>query len=87
MKIAIPAAAPKSDAHVENRLGAAAYLLVIDTEDMSFEAMAVPSPSTGPGSGIKTVAMVMDMGATAYSFRTFFGLRHSVGNAHSSVCS
>lgn len=65
MKIAIPATAPNLDANVENRLGTAAYLLVIDTDDMSFEAIAGPSPSSGPGSGIKTVAMVMDMGATA----------------------
>jgi predicted Fe-Mo cluster-binding NifX family protein len=65
MKIAIPANAPYLEAHVENRLGTAAYLLVIDTEDMSFEAVAGPSPSSGLGSGIQTIAMVMDRGATA----------------------
>lgn len=65
MKIAIPATAPNLEAHVENRLGTAAYLLVIDTEDMSFEAVAGPPRSAGPGSGIHTIAMAMDRGATA----------------------
>ncbi len=65
MKIAIPASAPDLGASVENRLGTASYLLVIDMEDMSFEAVAGPPPSTGPGAGIKTIAMVMGMGATA----------------------
>ena len=65
MKIAIPATAPDLGASVENRLGTAAYLLVIDTEDMSFEAVAGPPPSTGPGAGIKVIVMVMEMGATA----------------------
>lgn len=64
MKIAIPATTPNLEAHVENRLGTAAYLLVIDTEDMSFEAVAVPPRSSGLGSGIQTIAMAMDRGAT-----------------------
>jgi len=65
MKIAIPATAPNLDAFVAKRLGTAAYLLVIDTENMSFAAVAGTAPSSGPGSGIKTIAMVMGMGATA----------------------
>jgi predicted Fe-Mo cluster-binding NifX family protein len=65
MKIAIPATATDLNASVENRLGTAAYLLVIDTDDMSFTAMAGPPPSTGPGAGIQTIATVMGMGATA----------------------
>jgi predicted Fe-Mo cluster-binding NifX family protein len=65
MKIAIPATAPELGANVENRLGAAAYLLVIDMEDMSFEAVSGPPQSAGPGGGIETIAMVVGMGATA----------------------
>lgn len=65
MKIAIPATAPDLGASVENRLGTAAYLLVIDLEDMSFEAVAGPPPSAGPGAGIEAVSIVMRMGAKA----------------------
>ena len=63
MKIAIPAAAPNLDAQVEHKLGTAAYLLVIDMDDMSFEAIEGPPPSHGPGAGIQTVSLVVSMGA------------------------
>lgn len=65
MKIAIPATAPYLGASVENRLGTAAYLLVVDLEDMSFEAVAGPLPPAGPGAGIEAVSMVIEMGAKA----------------------
>ncbi len=65
MKIAIPATAPDLGASVENRLGTAAYLLVIDLENLSFEAVAGPPPSAGPGAGIEEVSMVTGMGAKA----------------------
>jgi len=65
MKIAIPATAPDLGASVANRLGTAAYLLVVDLEDMSFEAVAGPSPSAGPGAGIEAISVVMEMGAKA----------------------
>jgi predicted Fe-Mo cluster-binding NifX family protein len=65
MKIAIPANAPELDAVVEKRLGTAAYLLVVDLDDMSFEAVAGPSPSAGPGAGIEAVSIVLNMGAKA----------------------
>ncbi|MBC2709508.1 MAG: NifB/NifX family molybdenum-iron cluster-binding protein [Desulfosarcina sp.] len=65
MKIAIPATAPDLGASVETRLGAAPYLLVIDIEDLSFEAVAGPPPSTGPGAGIAAISIVTGMGAKA----------------------
>ena len=65
MKIAIPANAPDLGARVENRLGTAPYLLVIDIEDMSFEAVDGPPPSAGPGAGIEAVSIVTGMGAKA----------------------
>ena len=65
MKIAIPATAPNLGAGVENRLGTAPYLLVINTEDMSFDAVAGPLPSIGPGAGIEAISIVTDMGAKA----------------------
>jgi len=62
MKIAIPATAPNLDAQVEHKLGTAAYLLVIDMDDMSFEAIEGPPPSHGPGAGIQAVSLVVGMG-------------------------
>ena len=64
MKIAIPANAPDLGARVENRLGTAPYLLVIDLEDLSFEAVAGPPATAGPGAGIEAISMVTGMGAS-----------------------
>jgi len=63
MKIAVPAGAPNLDAGVEHKLGTASYLLVIDMDDMSFEAVEGPSSSTGPGAGVQAVTLVLGMGA------------------------
>ena len=65
MKIAIPANAPDLGASIENRLGAAAYLLVIDIEDLSFEAVDGPSPSAGLNAGVEAISIVTSMGAKA----------------------
>lgn len=63
MKIAIPVNTPDLDARVEHKLGTAPYLLVIDINDMSFEAVEGPPPSHGPGAGIQAVSLVLGMGA------------------------
>ncbi len=65
MKIALPAGAPDITARVENKMGTAPYLLVIDTDGMTFEAIKRPPLSAGPGSGIQTVTLVLGMGAKA----------------------
>lgn len=64
MKIAIPAAAPNLDAQVETRLGTAPYLIVIDRETRTFESVKGPSASDGPGSGILTITLILNMGAS-----------------------
>ncbi len=51
MKIAVPADGPSLDARVQNKLGTTPYLLVVDSNDMSFEALDGPPPSLGPGAG------------------------------------
>ena len=51
MKIAIPSTTSDMNGEVEQKLGTAAYLLVVETDDMSFEVMAGPPLSAGPGAG------------------------------------
>lgn len=63
MKIAVPASAPDLDARVEFRLGTTPYLLVIDTDDMSFETVAWPARSNAPGTGVHALSLALDMGA------------------------
>lgn len=63
MKIAIPSSAPDLSGRVEQKLGAANYLLVIETDDMTFEAMAGPSQSSDAGAGIQALSLVLNMGA------------------------
>jgi len=62
MKIAIPSSASDLSGRVEQKLGAAAYLLVIETEDMTFEAVAGPAQSTGSGAGIQALSLVLNKG-------------------------
>lgn len=63
MKIGIPSTEPNLDGRVENKLGIAAHLIVIETNDMSFEVLKGPSHSSGPGAGVQAVSLVVDMGA------------------------
>ena len=65
MKIAIPADGPDMNAWVENRLGTASWLLVVDTDSLVFEAVEGPPQSAGPGAGIQTVTLALGMGARA----------------------
>ncbi len=63
MKIALPAGTPDMAARVENKMGTAPYLLVIDTDNMTFEAIEGSPLTAGPGSGIEAVTLVLGMGA------------------------
>ncbi len=63
MKIAIPSTAPDLQGTVERTLGTAAYLLIVETDDMSFEAVPIPLQRSGHGAGIATVTLAVNMGA------------------------
>ena len=63
MKIAVPSTTPDLDGAVASRLGMADHLLVVETADMSFEAMEGPPHSSGPGAGIMAVSLAVNMGA------------------------
>ncbi len=59
MKIAVAATGPTLDAKVERRLGLCAYLLIVDTESLDFEAVPVPDAAAGRGSGLKVIALAL----------------------------
>jgi len=63
MKIAVPSTEPTLEGYVANRIGTASYLLIIETYDMSFEAIDAPPQSSGSGAGVRALALVMDKGA------------------------
>ncbi|MCP3890966.1 MAG: hypothetical protein GY702_19155 [Desulfobulbaceae bacterium] len=63
MKIAIPSSTPDLSGKVEQKLGTAAYLLIIETDDMSFEAVEGPTASSGPGAGVKAISLILERGA------------------------
>jgi predicted Fe-Mo cluster-binding NifX family protein len=65
MKIAVPATAPNLDARVKHRLGTAPYMMVIDMDTLTFEAVKGPSASHGPGSGIQAISLILGLGAKA----------------------
>ncbi len=62
MKIAVPSTEPNLDGMVEDKMGIAAYVLVIETDDMSFEVLNGPSSSSRPGAGVQAISLVIDMG-------------------------
>jgi len=62
MKIAVPSTEPNLDGMVENKLGMAAHVLVIETDDMSFEVLNGSSRSSRPGAGVQTISLVINMG-------------------------
>jgi predicted Fe-Mo cluster-binding NifX family protein len=63
MKIAVPADAPDLDAPVALKLGTAPWLLIIETDTMAFEAIEAPLDSSGPGSGIQALTLILGQGA------------------------
>lgn len=65
MKIAIPSSQPHLDGDVEHKLGTSAYLLVIESDDMSFEALPATTGNSGQGAGMAMVSLALDMNARA----------------------
>ena len=63
MKIAVPSTRPDLTGRVEPKLGMAAWIVVVDTEDMSFEAVQGPPRSSGPGAGVVAISLAVNLGA------------------------
>jgi len=65
MKVAISATGRTLDAAVDPRFGRCAVLVLVETEDMSIEAVDNASNSLGGGAGIQTAQLVAHKGARA----------------------
>jgi len=65
MKIAISSTGPDLDAEVDPRFGRCQFFLIVDSEDMSFEAVPNGNLAQASGAGIQSAKVVADRGAKA----------------------
>ena len=65
MKIAISSTGPDLESEVDPRFGRCQYFLIVDLEDMSFEAVPNGNVAQGSGVGIQSAKVVADKGAKA----------------------
>ena len=65
MKIAISSTGPDLESEVDPRFGRCQYFMIVDLDDMSFEAIANTNLSQGSGVGIQSSKVVADKGAKA----------------------
>jgi predicted Fe-Mo cluster-binding NifX family protein len=65
MKIAITATDPELDAPVDPRFGRCAYFVLVETTDMSFDAISNDSNAQGGGAGIQSAQSLAHQGIGA----------------------
>lgn len=65
MKIAISSSGKDLDSHIDPRFGRCACFLIVDTEDMRFEAFDNENIFLGGGAGIQSAQFVASKGAQA----------------------
>ncbi len=65
MKIAVSSTGNTLDSQVDQRFGRCAYFIIVDTDDMSFEAFDNASLALGGGAGIQAAQFVASKGAEA----------------------
>ncbi len=63
MKICITAAGNTFDSSVDPRFGRAAYLIIVDSENMTFEAVANTAAGNTSGAGIQAAQTIVNKGA------------------------
>ncbi|MBW1701221.1 MAG: NifB/NifX family molybdenum-iron cluster-binding protein [Deltaproteobacteria bacterium] len=63
MKVAVSASGKELDAPIDPRFGRCAYFMVVDTDDMSFEAFDNENIALGGGAGIQSAQFVASKGA------------------------
>ncbi len=62
MKIAISSMGTDLDAQIDPRFGRCAYFIIVDTDDMSFEAFDNESIALGGGAGVQSAQFVASKG-------------------------
>ena len=65
MKIAVSSSGKNLDSQIDPRFGRCAYFLIVDTDDMNFEAFDNESIALGGGAGIQAAQFVASKGAKA----------------------
>ena len=63
MKVAVSASGPDLDATIDPRFGRCAYFVIVDTDDMNFEAFDNDNIALGGGAGIQSAQFVASKGA------------------------
>ena len=65
MKIAVTATEPTLDAVVDPRFGRCPYFLIVDPDDLAFEAIENASVALGQGAGIQSAQLMAEKGVTS----------------------
>jgi predicted Fe-Mo cluster-binding NifX family protein len=65
MKIILTTASPSIDSDIDQRFGRGAYLLMVDTESLKWEAHQNPGMNASGGAGIQAAQFVADQKAEA----------------------
>ena len=65
MRIAVTATGANLDAEVHPRFGRCAYYMIVETDDMSFQALANPNIAAGGGAGIGAGQLMAKEGVRA----------------------
>ncbi|MBW1767543.1 MAG: NifB/NifX family molybdenum-iron cluster-binding protein [Deltaproteobacteria bacterium] len=65
MKIAISSTGKDLDSQIDPRFGRCAYFLIVETDDMSFEAFDNENIALGGGAGIQSAQFIASKGAKA----------------------
>lgn len=63
MKVAVSAGGKDLDAPIDSRFGRCAYFILVETDDMSFEAFDNENIALGGGAGIQSAQFVVSKGA------------------------
>ncbi|MGD6935145.1 MAG: NifB/NifX family molybdenum-iron cluster-binding protein [Candidatus Bathyarchaeia archaeon] len=63
MKIVVSSTSNNLDGQLDPRFGRCAYLLIVESETMQFEAILNAASNAGGGAGIQTAQLIADKGA------------------------
>lgn len=63
MRIVVTAAGPSLDAAVDPRFGRCPYFVIVETDDLAFEAVENPNVALGGGAGIQSAQLMNEKGA------------------------